>query len=149
MSCAVITRSGYVLLFWWLIQCHYFTSGVFSRPAFLNCFSWVGHQVLIIRTLLKMYMIWTVYNYKIAPLEWRKDMFLPWQVLDTMFCGTQHALVLIHRSRQSAVCYEKCYLWEDSFVHFKLWPSKCSCRYWLKNGAVFSTILSFRWESWC
>lgn len=34
-------------------------------------------------------------------------MFLLWQVLDKMSCGTQHAVVLIHHSRQSAVCYEK------------------------------------------
>jgi len=32
-----------------------------------------------------------------------------------MSCGTQHALVLIHHSRQSAVCYEKCVIMRGQF----------------------------------
>lgn len=114
MSCVVITHSGYVFLFWWLIQCHYFTSFLFSRPAFLNCFSWVGHEILKIRTLLMMYITWAVYNCKTTPLGWRKDMFSPWRVLDKVSCWTQHAVVLIH-SRQSAVCYEKCIIMRGQF----------------------------------
>jgi hypothetical protein len=116
----LVAHFGYVLCcdnsFWiCIVLMAHFTTGVFSRPAFLNCFSWVGHAILKIRTLLMMYIIWTVYNYKITHLGWRKDMFLPWQVLDKMSCWTQHAVVLIHHSRQSAVCYEKCIIMRGQF----------------------------------
>jgi len=67
----LVAHFGYVLCcdnsFWICIvvlMAHsvslFFTSGVFSRPAFLNCFSWVGHVILKIRTLLVMCVIWTI-----------------------------------------------------------------------------------------
>jgi hypothetical protein len=42
-------------------------------------------------------------------------MFLLWQVLDKISCGTQRAVVLIYHSRQSAVWYEKCVIMGGQF----------------------------------
>jgi hypothetical protein len=122
----LIAHFGYVFCFdnsFWICivvliahLCHYFTTrGAFSRPAFLNCSSWVGHKILKTRTLLMMNIIWNVCNYKITPLGWREDVFLPWQVLDKVSCGTRLAVVLIHHSRQSAVFYEKCLIMRGQF----------------------------------